>query len=78
MTAEEMIAALEEIVGKQDDPTGFYTVEEWSEMLGLGETATQKRLKAAQRAGRLEVVKVKRPSIDGRLMLSYGYRILPA
>ena len=78
MTSEEMLAALAEVLAAQPDPEGYYTAIELADMLGVGNVAAQRRLRVAQKAGRLAVVRVNRPSIDGRMMHVPAYRILPA
>ena len=77
MTSEEMLAALAEVLAVQSDPEGYYTAQEIAEIMGLGKVAVQKRLKVAQSVGRLGVAKVKRQAIDGRMMHTPAYRILP-
>ena len=78
MTRDEILAEFESILAVQADPEGYLTAEDFAEVMGLGKVAVQKRLKVVQRAGRLSVVKVKRQAIDGRLMHTPAYRILPA
>lgn len=82
MTKDEILAEFQAILAVQADPEGYYTVEELGPILGrngqsLGRVAVQRRLKVIKQAGRLGVVKVKRPAIDGRLMDTPAYRILP-
>lgn len=77
MTSEEMIAELEELLRHSDNPAGFYTVTELAEMAGVGKVPMHRRLQLAMRAGRLEVVKVLRPAIDGRMLPAPAYRIMP-
>ena len=77
MTAAELIAELETLLATSADPEGYLTVDEYGELMGLGRVAVQKRLKVAHNAGRLECVRVKRQAIDGRMMHTPAYRILP-
>lgn len=82
MTKDEILAEFESLLASQPDPEGYYTVDELGSVFGsagqnLGRVAVQRRLKIVQQAGRLSVVKVKRPAIDGRMMHAPAYRILP-
>lgn len=78
MTPEQIIAELEELTRSGTTPDGFYTTKELADLLGLGKVSMTKRLDLAKKAGRLEVVFVKREALDGRMMRSPAYRILPA
>lgn len=83
MTRDEILAEFESLLASQPDPEGYYTVDELGSVFGsagqhLGRVAVQRRLKIVQQAGRLSVVKVKRLAIDGRMMHTPAYRILPA
>ncbi len=77
MTRDEILAEFEAILAVQEDQEGYLTAEEFCEMMGLGKVAVQRRLRVVQQAGRLAVAKVQRMSIDGRLMRTPAYRILP-
>ena len=78
MTKDEILAELLALLATQPDPEGYYSTAEWGEMLGVSSSAAiHRRLKVAKQAGRLDVVKVKVPSNDGRLMISYRYRVVP-
>lgn len=78
MTSEEMIAELEAILQAQPDPEGYYTAKEWADILGVSQRIANERLWVAKRAGRLGHVRVKREGLNGKLMPSDAYRILPA
>ena len=73
----EIIAALEDVLRAQADPEGYYTCDELCGLLGPGRVMVQRRLQVAKRAGRLDVVRVKRESLDGRMMHTPAYRIVP-
>lgn len=74
----DMIAELEAILNAQPDPEGYYTAEEWAELLGCSLKIAQARLKVAKKLGRLSLVGVKREALNGKMMPSTGYRIVPA
>ena len=78
MSTEEMIAELEEILRAQPDPEGYYTAKEWGQMLGITSKVVNERLWAVKKAGRLAHVRVKRPALNGKMMPSDAYRIVPA
>jgi hypothetical protein len=73
-----IIAELEQLTRTGQTADGFYTTKELADLLGVGKVAMARRLDLAKQAGRLEVVRVKRESLDGRMMTSPAYRILPA
>ena len=77
ITDAAMLAALEEIVASQDDPEGYYTLNEWVEATGMSKLTIKKRLATAKKVGRLEVARVTREAIDMRPMQIPAYRILP-
>ena len=77
VTRDEILAEFEALLAASDDPEGYVTAWELADMMNLGKVAIQKRLRVAQQAGRLSVVRVQRPSIDGRMMVVPAYRILP-
>lgn len=77
MTSEELAKAIRDIQEAEGlSPTGYHTTEELAEVWGVCQTTASKWLKRMRVAGyKIDCVKVKRPSVDGRLMLSYAYRI---
>ena len=77
MTRDEILAEFEQLLATSADPEGYLTAEDMAEMLGITKPSLHKRLRVARLMGRLSVIKVKRPSNDGRLMDAPAYRILP-
>ena len=75
-TQEQVIAALQEILKSQPDPEGYYTSEEWADMLGVSGATVQKRLRVVLKAGRLGRAKVQREGLRGATT-TFAYRILP-
>ena len=78
MTTDELIAALEDVRRLADNPEGFYTTDELSDILGIGLQAVRRRLKAARKADRLEVSAKVITALDGSEHRSPAYRIKPA
>jgi response regulator of citrate/malate metabolism len=78
MTKDEILEEFRALLAQTADPEGYFTADELCGTMGLGKVSVQRRLKLAQQAGRLSVVRVKRPAIDGRLMHIPAYRIEPS
>ena len=76
MKASEMIAALEQVMGRNNNRDGFYTTVELALEADLTVDTIRKRLNAARMAGRLESKKVKEPGLGGVREFTC-YRILP-
>ena len=79
MTAEELLSELESVLAEAGrGPDDAYTREELEEILGLGESAVRRRLRAMKKAGRLQIVTVVRENVAGEPSRRPAYRILPA
>lgn len=78
MNESDILRELESAIAAAGNPEGAYTTQELGEALGLGEEAVRRRLKALKRAGRLEVLTVRRENINGVMDHRPAYRILPA
>lgn len=76
MTESELLAEIEALLANHDEPADARTTSEWAEFMGMGEAAARRRLKVAQNAGRLEIVKVRRTRFDGVAFSTTAYRIL--
>lgn len=77
MTHEEIIAQLQALVAEADDPDGYYTMGELSDMANVGRASIRARLKIAKKLGRLATTRAQREALDGRLVRVPVYRILP-
>lgn len=78
MTESELLAEIEALLATDDEPEDARTTSEWAEFMGMGEAAARRRLKVAQKAGRLEIVKVRRNRFDGVSFATTAFRILAA
>jgi len=78
MTQEEIIAELEAAIAHADSPNDVYTTRDLSRMLGVSLQKVRVRLQVLSEAGRLEILRVKRPNIAGLMQPRAAYRILPA
>lgn len=76
MTESELLNELNQLVLQHASPEDVRTSEEWGDALGLGQAAMLRRLKAAKKAGRLEVVMVPRERLDGIMQTVRAYRLL--
>ena len=74
ITTDDLLDALREAMGQTDSGDGR-TVQEISSATGWATTTVRKHLGSLHREGRLEVVRVKRPCLDGRLASIPAYRI---
>lgn len=77
MTSEQLAAAIREVEAAQArNPEGYLTSEELGEVWGVSQTTANKWLKRLKKGGyTVDVAKIKRPSTDGRMMVSYAYHI---
>ena len=76
MTESEVVRALREIMEQADEQAdGYFTSDELVEASGAGITRVRSWLKAAKRAGRLDVRIVQRENIVGVMRPTPGYRI---
>jgi hypothetical protein len=77
MTEAELLQAVQEALASTDDPEGFYTTEDWCDLLGLREDATRKRLKKLLASGNLELGSVRRVDMKGVETPRAAYRFKP-
>lgn len=76
MTEAEMLEELRRLQEKlQEGPDNAFTTREWGNLLGLGEKAVRDRLRMADRAGRLERVRVYREDLRGTRYPVIAYRV---
>lgn len=74
-TEGDLLAALEAAMRHADDgPSDAWTVAELAEMTGATDYNVRKALAALKKAGRLQVVHVKRVRLDDRAVLTAAYR----
>lgn len=59
-------------------PEDARTIAELADAAGLSIVSTRQALRSLQRAGRLQVHRVRRPAIDGRMANVGAFTILPA
>ena len=76
MTESELLTELNRLVLQHASPEDVRTSEEWADALELGHAAMLRRLKAAKKAGQLEVVMVPRERLDGIMQTVRAYRLL--
>ena len=75
-TERELIAALEAAMrGKDDGPADAFTVSQLCETTGKEPRAVRLALAALKRAGRLQLVAVKRQRLDDRWATVMAYRL---
>jgi uncharacterized protein HemY len=75
-TERELIAALEAAMrGRDDGPADAFTVSQLSETTGREPRAVRLALAALKRAGRLQLVAVKRQRLDDRWATVMAYRL---
>lgn len=74
ITTNDLLDAIREALSAVPDGEG-QTVQEMAEATGLGTTTVRKTLAALHRDGRLTVVRVRRPALDGRLSSVPAYRL---
>jgi hypothetical protein len=77
LTVNEILDALRDAqVGVAVDESGFFTLAEIRKATGWTLEPTKARLRALKEAGELEVTRVRRESLDGRMMPVPGYRLI--
>ena len=77
ITTDDLLDALRDALSTAPDGDG-QTVQEIAAAAGFGTTTVRKALAALQRDGRLVVVRVKRPALDGRQCSVPAYRMRAA
>ena len=76
ITENELIDALRNASRRTaDNPDGAMTSHEMGEALGLSHRTIIEYLRKFKRTGRLEIVRVSREGIDGRVSPVTGYRV---
>lgn len=73
VTTDDLLDALREALGGPSEEGS--TVHEICAATGWGPTKVRAELGNLHRAGRIEVVRVKRPVLDGRIQSIPAYRI---
>lgn len=76
ITTDDLLEALQDALSKPSDGEAS-TVSDIMDATGRSSALVRKSLQVLAREGRLEVVQVRRPSLDGRLVPVPGYRIKP-
>lgn len=71
----DLIAALEAAREEQTNAAGALTMRELQQTTGRGIATLRRELWALKEAGRLQVVRVKAPRIDGVMTGTVAYRI---
>jgi predicted negative regulator of RcsB-dependent stress response len=74
VTQDDLLAALRDALQKPSDGEG-QTVAELRVAMQCAEEKVRQALRVLAAQGRLDVLRVRRPSLDGRLMLVPAYRI---
>ena len=77
ITTDDLLAALQAALGQMGDDEAK-TVQDFCEQTGWGRTKVTHVLGALARQGKLEVVRVKRPALDGRQCSVPAYRMRAA
>ena len=78
ITQDDLLDALQTALGPMGDDGDGKTVQDIVAETGWGTTVVRKNLANLQRQGRLEVVRVKRPALDGRQCSVPAYRMRAA
>lgn len=76
VTTDDLLDALRVALEKPSEGDGI-TVVELANTMKCAEEKVRRTLRVIAGQGRLEVSRVRRPAIDGRLMLVPAYRIKP-
>ena len=78
ITTDDLMDALQAALGPMGENDNGKTVQDIVAETGWGTTVVRKNLANLQRQGRLEVVRVKRPALDGRQCSVPAYRMRAA
>jgi len=79
ITENELVEALRSAMGSQDEgPTDARTVQEIVNTIGRSERFVRDNVRKLIAEGRAELVRIKRPAIDGRIQSVPAYRIKAA
>ena len=76
ITTDELLEAIQAALGNTDTENA-HTVQDLCDRFGCGPTAVRQKLNTIAKQGRLEVVRMRRPSLDGRTSSVPAYRIKP-
>lgn len=77
LSVSEILDELAQAAKRTDAPKGFQTIPELCAATGWGDSKLRRSLKLAQQAGRLEMVKVMRPTLAGTMQPVPAYKVLP-
>lgn len=75
ITHDELLQALVDALQPQCDGDGLMTARELEERLGWSQKRTYRALRQLRKAGRLQVIMVRRTRLDGNLQWAPGYRL---
>jgi DNA-binding IclR family transcriptional regulator len=75
ITTDDLLFALQAAVGDGSGPEGS-TGPELQERSGMSRDLVHRSLKALIKAGKVEVVRVRRPRLDGVMSSVPGYRMI--
>ncbi len=75
ITENELVEALRSAMGPDEGPTDARTVQEMAATIGRAERFVRDNVRKLIAEGRVELVRVKRPAIDGRIQSLPAYRI---
>lgn len=76
MTEREIIEQLHELLAtNSQEPDDAFTIQEWCDLLGLGEKAVRRRFRVVKKAGRLACTPVLRENLMGVMVPIPAYRI---
>lgn len=78
ITESELLEALRDASRRSGaDDSGALTSHELADALGVSHVTVLVYLKRVKRAGQLEVVRINREGVDGRVSPVTGYRVKP-
>lgn len=75
---DEILAVLTELRAPRDRPAGVFTTREGADALGVSQRTFLEYLHQIAALGRLEIVAIQVPRLDGRGMRVSAYRIRSA
>lgn len=79
ITESELLDAIREAArDNSSDPQGAMTVVELADAMNLDVRIARKHVATLLRSGSMECVRVRRPSIDGRIIPIPAYRLVAA
>lgn len=75
ITQAEILDAIRDAVQTADVPDAF-TMRELQDATGWGEKQARAKMRVAKLAGRVDVVRVERENLQGRMMPVLAYRLV--